>query len=87
MNVYVSSGETVETSFSYANWKNSFATICTPSDVCGAIKWSFSVVTAVERDPFNEILDDSVTPYHEVEIVDNDTLGAETVTLSMISEN
>lgn len=54
MVVYVGSGETITTSFSYANWKNKFASICTDDpNVCGAIDWSFSVVTALERTSFD----------------------------------
>ena len=42
MNVFVSSGEPVTSSFSYADWKDDFTNIC-GSSVCGEITFEFDV--------------------------------------------
>jgi predicted nucleotidyltransferase len=56
MNVFVSSGEAITSSFSYADWKDDFTNVC-GSSICGEITFEFDVYYKKDSTDPQDLLD------------------------------
>lgn len=83
MNVFVASGETITSSFSYANWQDHFSKTCL-SAVCGTMTWDFIVYDNTGTK--NAVMTTTTTaPIHTFDIADD--TASKTVTLSVFSND